>query len=53
MHTMELLGDVGHVESYCGLFGDTDKLTLDSCTVCAERTKGLEIIMDTPDGTAR
>jgi hypothetical protein len=26
-------------------------LTQDSCTVCAERTTGLKIISDTPDGT--
>jgi hypothetical protein len=26
MHTMELLGDVGHVESCFNLFGDTDNL---------------------------
>jgi hypothetical protein len=26
-------------------------LTQDRCTVCAERTKGLEIIFDAPDGT--
>jgi hypothetical protein len=26
-------------------------LTLDSCTVCAEHTKGLKIILDTTDGT--
>jgi hypothetical protein len=26
MHTMELLGDVGHVESYFIQFGDTDNL---------------------------
>jgi hypothetical protein len=25
-HTMELLGDVGHVESCFNLFGDTDNL---------------------------
>jgi hypothetical protein len=24
----------------------------DRCTVCAERTIGLEIVLDTPDGTA-
>jgi hypothetical protein len=23
MHLMELLGDVGHVESYFGMFGDS------------------------------
>ena len=26
MHTMELLGDVGHVESCVGLFRDSDNL---------------------------
>jgi hypothetical protein len=26
-------------------------LTQDRCTVCAEHTMGLEIILDTPDGT--
>ena len=26
-------------------------LTQDSCTVCVERTRGSEIILDTPDGT--
>ena len=26
-------------------------LTQDRCTVCAERTIGLEIILDAPDGT--
>jgi hypothetical protein len=26
-------------------------LTQDSCMVCAERTIGLEIILDAPDGT--
>ena len=28
-------------------------LTQDKCTVCAERTIGSEIILDTPDGTPR
>jgi hypothetical protein len=28
-------------------------LTQDSCTVCAECTTGLEIILDTTDGTPR
>jgi len=27
-------------------------LTQDRCMVCAERTIGLEIILDAPDGTA-
>jgi hypothetical protein len=28
-------------------------LTQDRCTVCAERTISMEIILDTPDGTRR
>jgi len=28
-------------------------LTQDRCTVCAEHTKGSEIILDAPDGTPR
>jgi hypothetical protein len=28
-------------------------LTQDRCTICAERTIGSEIILDTPGGTAR
>jgi hypothetical protein len=28
-------------------------LTLDRCTVCVERTVGLEIVLDVPDGSPR
>ena len=41
------------------LLGDEDQLeivlilTQDRCMVCAERTIGLEIVLDTPDGTPR
>jgi hypothetical protein len=28
-------------------------LTQDRCTVCSERTIGLEIVLDAPDGTPR
>ena len=28
-------------------------LTQDRCKVCAERTIGLDVILDTPDGTLR
>jgi hypothetical protein len=28
-------------------------LTQDGCTVCAERSIGLEIVLDAPDGTPR
>ena len=47
---MELLGDMGHVESRYGPFGDGVQ---DSCTVCAKLTLGLEIVLDAPDATPR
>jgi hypothetical protein len=48
------LGDLGHVESYFGLFGERVLvLEQDRCTACVERTIGLKIILDTPDGTPR
>jgi hypothetical protein len=39
---MELLGDVGHVESHFGPLGDSVSLRQDRCTVCAKRTIGSE-----------
>ena len=39
---MELLGDMGHVESRYGLFGDGVQ---DSCTVCAKLTLFSEIVL--------
>jgi hypothetical protein len=53
MHPMELLGDMGHVESRFGLFGDSTNLDASSCSICAECIIGSEIILDTPDGTPR
>jgi hypothetical protein len=62
MHTMKLLGDVGHVESHFGpfgyivtisLFGGSGNVMQDRCTFCAECTMGSEIIMDAPNGTLR
>jgi hypothetical protein len=47
---MELLGDVVHVESRFGPFRDSVQ---DGCTVCAKRTVGLEIPLDTSNGTLR
>jgi hypothetical protein len=41
---MELLGDVGHVKSRFGPFGDRLVSVQDRSTVCAERTMGLEIV---------
>ena len=39
---MELLGDVGHVESHSVRLEIVLILTQDRCIVCAERTIGLE-----------
>ena len=46
---MELLGDVGHVESRSVRLEMVLVLVQDRCTVCAERTIGLEIVLDAPD----
>ena len=48
---MELLCNVGHVESRSVRLEMVLILTQDQCTVCAEHTIGLEIILDAPDGT--
>ena len=50
---MELLGDVGHVESHSVRLEMVFVLVQDCCTVCAERTIGSEIILDALDGTPR
>jgi hypothetical protein len=50
---MELLGDKAQVKAHFVLFGDSANLVVDRCTVCAECTIGLEIILDAPDGTPR
>ena len=50
---MELLGDVGHVESRSLRLEMVLVLVQDRCTVCAERTMGSEIVLDAPDGTPR
>ena len=52
-HPMDLLGDLGHVESYFSLFGESVSVVQDKCMVCAKRTIGLEIDLDTPNGTHR
>jgi len=48
---MELLGDVGHVESCSVRLEMVLVLVQDRCTVCAKRTIGSDIVMDAPDGT--
>jgi hypothetical protein len=50
---MELLGDVCHVVSCFGLFRDSVVSVQDRSTVCAERSIGLGIVLDKPNGTAR
>jgi hypothetical protein len=44
------LGDEAQVEARFVLWRVLN-LTQDRCTICAARTMGLEIILDTPDGT--
>ena len=50
---MVFLGDEAEVVARAGPFGDSVVLTQDRCTVCTERTIGLEIILDAPKGTPR
>ena len=50
---MELLGDLGHVESHSVHLEMVLVFVQDRCTVCTERTIGLEIVLDAPDGTPR
>ena len=45
---MELLGDVGLVESCFGPFGDMLVLVQDSCTVYAKSTIGFDIVFSAP-----
>ena len=52
-HPMVLLGDEAQVESRFGPFGYSVRLVQDRCTVCAKRSIGSEIILDTPDSTPR
>jgi hypothetical protein len=51
---MELLADVGQVESLVSIRLEIVLVSMqDRCTVCAKRTIGSEILLDTPDGTPR
>jgi hypothetical protein len=53
MHLMVLLGDKAQVEARSVYLEIVLILKQDRCTVCSERTIGLEIIFDAPDGTPR
>ena len=48
MHPIELLGDVGHVESRSVHLEMVLVLVQDRCMVCAESTIGYEIILAHP-----
>jgi hypothetical protein len=50
---MELIGDMGLMESRFGLFGDSVGVGQDRCIVCAKHTVGSEIILDAPDSAPR
>ena len=50
---MELLGDVGHVESHFLSLEIVLVSVQDRCTVGAKRTIDSDIILDAPDGTTR
>ena len=50
---MELLGDVGHVESHSVCLEMVLVFEQDRCTVCPERTIASKIVLDAPDGTPR
>ena len=45
---MVLLGDEAQLEAHFSPFGDSANLDEDRCTVCAERTIGLEIVYTHP-----
>ena len=48
---MELLGDVGHVESCLVRLEMVLVLVQQRCTVCTKPTIGSDILLDAPDGT--
>ena len=47
---MEVLVDVGHVESRSIRLEIVLVLVQDRCTVCAKHTIGSDIVLDAPDG---
>jgi hypothetical protein len=53
VHPMVLQVDEAQLVARFGLFEDSAIFTQDRCTVYSERTIGLEIIVDAPDGTPR
>jgi hypothetical protein len=50
---MELLGDVGHVESCFGPFGDSVSVGARLVHSLRQKYHGSELILDAPDSTPR
>jgi hypothetical protein len=50
---MELVSNVGRVESYFSVFGKVLVLVQERSTVCTEHTIGIEIDLNALDGTPR
>ena len=50
---MEFLGDMGHVESHFGPFGDSASIGARYAHGLRQTYQGSEIILDAPDGTPR
>ena len=50
---MELLGDVGHVESRSVHLEMLLVSMYDRCSICTKHTIGSDIILDATDGTPR
>jgi hypothetical protein len=50
---MELLGDVGPLESSLVLLGMVLVSLQDMCMVCAKHNMGLKNVLDAPDGPPR
>ena len=48
---MVLLCDEAQVEAHFDPLGDSFNFDVDRCMVCAKRTVGSEIILETPDGS--
>jgi hypothetical protein len=49
---MELLGDMGHVESCISPFGDGVSVGV-RCTICTKHTIDSKIVLYTPNGIPR
>jgi hypothetical protein len=50
---MVLQDDEGQEETRFGPFGVVLVLAQDRCTVCADHIMGLEMVLDTPNGTPK